>query len=270
MGHGLTETDQMFSVREAPWHGLGVVLDEPPRSIDEALDKAGLGWSVRTAAVHYERRPAWTDDFGVERPAELEPASQHKATVRSDTRRAARHRRGGLPAARQPRRVRLPRRADRLAAALRDRGLAVGRAARLGAGAAARVGRGRRRHDGHLRLRRQLPRRLAGRHGGGHADPDRVRQHARLRAAARRERGRAAHLPRAPHRRPAHPPARGQAGDADHARLRPPVQAPRRPARARADLRAGAAHAGARPPLRLPAGPGRARGAQPRARPRPP
>jgi hypothetical protein len=36
----------MFSVRATPWHGLGVVLDEYPRSIDEALDRAGLGWRV--------------------------------------------------------------------------------------------------------------------------------------------------------------------------------------------------------------------------------
>jgi phage/plasmid-like protein (TIGR03299 family) len=85
MSHGLTDSDSMFSVRKQPWHGLGVVLDEAPRSIDEALDKSGLGWGVKTAAVHFERRPAWTDDFGVERPAELERAPHHKATLRSDT-----------------------------------------------------------------------------------------------------------------------------------------------------------------------------------------
>ena len=36
----------MFSVREVSWHGLGVVLDDYPKSIDKALDKAGLGWKV--------------------------------------------------------------------------------------------------------------------------------------------------------------------------------------------------------------------------------
>lgn len=46
MSHGITNHDQMFSVRELPWHGLGVVLDEYPNSIDEALEKAGLGWRV--------------------------------------------------------------------------------------------------------------------------------------------------------------------------------------------------------------------------------
>ena len=46
MSHGITHNDSMFSVREMPWHGLGVVLDEYPRSIDEALEKSGLGWKV--------------------------------------------------------------------------------------------------------------------------------------------------------------------------------------------------------------------------------
>jgi phage/plasmid-like protein (TIGR03299 family) len=39
MGHGLTETDSMFSVRETPWHGLGVVLPEYPTR-DEAQQLA--------------------------------------------------------------------------------------------------------------------------------------------------------------------------------------------------------------------------------------
>jgi len=41
MGHGITNNDQVFSVREVPWHGLGVVLDEYPRSIDHARGRAG-------------------------------------------------------------------------------------------------------------------------------------------------------------------------------------------------------------------------------------
>jgi phage/plasmid-like protein (TIGR03299 family) len=85
MGHGLTSMDSMYSVRKPPWHHLGVVLDDYPRSIDDALDKAGLGWGVRTAPVMIERRPAWTDDFGRERPSELERAQSYKATLRSDT-----------------------------------------------------------------------------------------------------------------------------------------------------------------------------------------
>ncbi len=90
MGHGLTMTDEMFSVREMPWHGLGVVLDEPPSSIDDALDKAGLGWRVKSAEVLVERRAEWRDDFGNAQPAEVVPAerpdgSRYQANVREDT-----------------------------------------------------------------------------------------------------------------------------------------------------------------------------------------
>jgi Domain of unknown function (DUF932) len=53
------------------------------READE--EPAGLGWAVRTAPVLVERRPAWADDFGQEQPAELEPATGYKATLRSDT-----------------------------------------------------------------------------------------------------------------------------------------------------------------------------------------
>lgn len=46
MPAGITNTDTMFSVRERPWHGLGVVLDKAPKTIEEALEKSGLGWEV--------------------------------------------------------------------------------------------------------------------------------------------------------------------------------------------------------------------------------
>ena len=54
MSHGITATDSMFSVssrRKPPWHGLRVVLDEYPKSIDDALEKAGLGWKIRLEAI---------------------------------------------------------------------------------------------------------------------------------------------------------------------------------------------------------------------------
>ncbi len=85
MSHGLTTTDQMFSVRKMPWHGLGVILPEPPKSIDEALDKAGLGWGVRHGEVQIVKSPAWVDDFGSEHPAQLVKAEGWKANIRSDT-----------------------------------------------------------------------------------------------------------------------------------------------------------------------------------------
>ena len=85
MSHGITNHDQMFSVREVPWHGLGVVLDEYPTSIDEALEKAGLGWHVTHGDVLVVKTPEWTDDFGTKHPAELVPAKGFKANLREDT-----------------------------------------------------------------------------------------------------------------------------------------------------------------------------------------
>lgn len=85
MSHGITESDQMFSVREKPWHGLGVVLDEYPASIDEAIEKSGLEWGVEQGDVLVVKRPEWTDDFGVKHEAEIVPATDFKANVRDDT-----------------------------------------------------------------------------------------------------------------------------------------------------------------------------------------
>jgi hypothetical protein len=64
MSHGITDNDQMFSVRHMPWHGLGVVLDQYPRSIEEALERAGLGWKVTHGDVLVVKTSEWTDDFG--------------------------------------------------------------------------------------------------------------------------------------------------------------------------------------------------------------
>jgi phage/plasmid-like protein (TIGR03299 family) len=85
MSHGITHTDNMFSVRTMPWHGLGVVLDEYPRSIDEALDKAGLGWRVTHGDVLVVKTPGRSDDSGINHPAELVPAKGFKANLREDT-----------------------------------------------------------------------------------------------------------------------------------------------------------------------------------------
>ena len=88
MSHGITNSDSMFSVssrREPPWHGLGAVLDEYPKSIDEALEKAGLGWKVSHGDVLVVKRAEWTDDFGTKHGPELIPAKGFKANVREDT-----------------------------------------------------------------------------------------------------------------------------------------------------------------------------------------
>ena len=85
MSHGLTNNDSMFSVRRMPWHGLGAVLDHYPRSIDAALEKAGLGWKVTHGDVLVVKTPEWIDDFGTQHPPELVPAKGFKANLREDT-----------------------------------------------------------------------------------------------------------------------------------------------------------------------------------------
>lgn len=48
MAHLLEMIDgkaQMFSVKKTPWHGLGVILDEPPTA-EDAIVSAGLNWEV--------------------------------------------------------------------------------------------------------------------------------------------------------------------------------------------------------------------------------
>lgn len=41
----------MFSVRETPWHGLGIIIEEAPTS-DEAIKIAGLDWNVIQRPVY--------------------------------------------------------------------------------------------------------------------------------------------------------------------------------------------------------------------------
>ena len=40
------DVEEMFSVRSVPWHGLGSVLPEHPKSVEEILTAAGLNWEV--------------------------------------------------------------------------------------------------------------------------------------------------------------------------------------------------------------------------------
>ncbi len=61
------------------------MLDEYPKSIDEALEKAGLGWKVSHGDVLVVKSAEWTDDFGTKHPAELIPAKGFKANIREDT-----------------------------------------------------------------------------------------------------------------------------------------------------------------------------------------
>jgi phage/plasmid-like protein (TIGR03299 family) len=70
MAHGITDQDTMMSVRRVPWHRLGVVLDQRPRTLNDALEAAGLTWTVAKEPVH---RPGGERIDGVH------------ATVREDT-----------------------------------------------------------------------------------------------------------------------------------------------------------------------------------------
>lgn len=45
MAHELEANDQMFSVKEIPWHGLGTILKKTP-NIKEAIVASGLSWNV--------------------------------------------------------------------------------------------------------------------------------------------------------------------------------------------------------------------------------
>jgi phage/plasmid-like protein (TIGR03299 family) len=73
MPAGLYEHDSLMSVRAVPWHGLGVVLDKHPQTIDEAIFAAGLDWEVYQSPVHM---------LGTVEPVEI---PGWVANVRSDT-----------------------------------------------------------------------------------------------------------------------------------------------------------------------------------------
>ncbi len=83
MPAGLTHTDSMFSVREVPWHGLGAVLDTPPASVAEAIERSGLGWQVKREPIAVDRREVAALDWSVPLCEEI---AGYYATVRQDTR----------------------------------------------------------------------------------------------------------------------------------------------------------------------------------------
>lgn len=79
MAHEIMENDQMFSVNEVPWHGLGVLLPHAP-TLDEALTHANLSWKVRKLALSANQPPM---DGQMVR-GRL-PIRSHKALQREDT-----------------------------------------------------------------------------------------------------------------------------------------------------------------------------------------
>jgi phage/plasmid-like protein (TIGR03299 family) len=83
MPSGITQTDSMFSVREVPWHGLGAVLDTPPATVAEAIERSGLGWQVKREPIAVDRSEAETEDWWL---PDAEPIPGYYATVRQDNR----------------------------------------------------------------------------------------------------------------------------------------------------------------------------------------
>jgi len=79
MSHGLTAKDTLFTVRTPAWHGLGVILERRPDSIDEALTQAGVDWRVRQQLVYL------AEHDGNGRPVGHQLIEGVRANVRSDT-----------------------------------------------------------------------------------------------------------------------------------------------------------------------------------------
>lgn len=70
MAHEIMENDEMFSVKVTPWHGLGIVLDNPP-TIEEGLKISKLDWEVNMLPLYAKT------DREIEAPAQ--------AILREDT-----------------------------------------------------------------------------------------------------------------------------------------------------------------------------------------
>ena len=84
MPAGITSSDSMFSVRQTPWHGLGAVLEEPPTTIAEAIERSGLGWRVEREPIALDRGDVATaNDWWLPRCEEI---PGWWANVRQDTR----------------------------------------------------------------------------------------------------------------------------------------------------------------------------------------
>jgi phage/plasmid-like protein (TIGR03299 family) len=84
MPAGITSSDWMFSVRQTPWHGLGAVLDQPPRTIADAIERSGLGWRVEREPIAIDRGDrATTNEWWLPHCEEI---PGWWANVRQDTR----------------------------------------------------------------------------------------------------------------------------------------------------------------------------------------
>lgn len=76
--HGIQENDHLFSVRKVPWHGMGTILEEPPKGIEDALKKSQLDWTVEQVPVYIPNGKEYI-------PVERDGKQVAFANVRSDT-----------------------------------------------------------------------------------------------------------------------------------------------------------------------------------------
>lgn len=75
MAHEITTTDALFSVREMPWHGLGVVLPQAPTR--EEAQKIAHPWEPMTA-------PLYTSSIGSNGEEQFTILDSHKRICRDD------------------------------------------------------------------------------------------------------------------------------------------------------------------------------------------
>jgi phage/plasmid-like protein (TIGR03299 family) len=81
MAHNIFEHDNMMAVGKAPWHGLGTTLETPPTTAAEALQVAGLEWSVSKLPMFLEDARAVRVSGSVSKRND----GFHGAIVRQDT-----------------------------------------------------------------------------------------------------------------------------------------------------------------------------------------
>ena len=84
MAHEMTEADGLVTVGQPAWHGLGVVVPDAVSPV-EALDVAGLDWSVESVPVFGERSTFKVSEGGeFKESTERLDVDSHRLNVRSD------------------------------------------------------------------------------------------------------------------------------------------------------------------------------------------
>jgi len=76
MASGILENDWVVSARQAPWHGIGTVVEDAMTSA-EAIEMARLGWTVSLRDLYFASGPEARPLYRL--------APKHKGTVRDDT-----------------------------------------------------------------------------------------------------------------------------------------------------------------------------------------